>query len=435
MNLIVVERAYTVKRAILLLALAVFVLAMPGERSCLPGSIAHAQQNKSKPGETVKRRPNLLELLFGGGLRKQMLQRQTQPPQARRIIVARKKNAGGSVTSLAPAQRLVVVKSETASKILVIGDFIADGLNWGLQQVYASNPNAVLVNQSSGLSGMVRDDVVNWPVRIGELIDEIKPVAVVVQVGMNDRQQMRVASGKVAKLSEPWRTEYELRVDAAVKAVRSRNLPLIWLGLPPVRSGAMNPDYLVFNEIYRSKVEAAGGNYIDVWDGFTNAEGQFVNAGPDINGQIVRLRNADGINLTRAGMSKMAFYAEKELKKATGLGADALIAALSGPAKSDAVLEPAYDPIGTGRTIVVELDSPQADGGFVLEGAEGFLADKAAANSVSFVLVDQGSALQPQPGRIDAGWGSPATPVKKPASAVVQTPRPAVPAAGTGLNQ
>ena len=184
------------KRAILLLlALAVLVLAMPGERFYLPASIAHAQQNKSKPGETVKRRPNLLELLFGGGLRKQMLQRQTLPPKARRIIVARKKNAGGSVTSLALAQRLVVVKSETASKILVVGDFIADGLNWGLQQVYASNPNAVLVNQSSGLSGMVRDDVVNWPVRIGELIDEIKPVAVVVQVGMNDRQQMRVASG------------------------------------------------------------------------------------------------------------------------------------------------------------------------------------------------------------------------------------------------
>ncbi len=69
--------------------------------------------------------------------------------------------------------------------------------------------------------------------------------------------------------------------------------------------------------------------------------------------------------------------------------------------------EPQYDPAATGRTIVIGLDSPQADGGDVLEGAEGFLDEKTAQDSMSFALVAKGAAYQPKPGRVDAGWGMP----------------------------
>ncbi len=412
------------KRTFLAFILA-FVLALgaPGVANWPSAMVAHAQQTK-KPQEQVKRRPNLLEMLFGGGLRKQSLQRKELLPKTRRVVVSpnQRKN---SVTSIAPSQKVVVVKSETAAKVLVVGDFMADGLHWGLEQAYASNPNAVLINKSSGLSGIVRNDVVDWPTETIKLIEELKPVAVVFQVGMNDRQQMRLEGGRVAKLTEPWRKEYEARVEAAVKSVRDRNIALIWLGLPPVKSGAMNPDYLIFNEIYRTKVEASGGKFVDVWDGFTNAEGQFINAGPDINGQIVRLRNADGINMTRAGMSKLAFYAEKEIKKAVGLGAETAIASLSAPQGPAQILEPQYDPATTGRTVVISLDSPQADGGDTLEGESGFLADKTAEKSMSHALVEKGIGLQPRPGRVDAVWGaaSPALPKPEQAAASPQ-PKP-----------
>ena len=38
---------------------------------------------------------------------------------------------------------------------------------------------------------MVRDDVKDWPADIAGMIDEIKPIAVVALVGMNDRQLIR----------------------------------------------------------------------------------------------------------------------------------------------------------------------------------------------------------------------------------------------------
>ena len=70
---------------------------------------------------------------------------------------------------------------------------------------------------------------------------------------------------------------------------------------------------LAFNDIYRTAAESAGGEFVDIWDGFVDENGAFVDNGPDMNGQPVRLRGADGINLSKAGKRKIAFYAEKPL--------------------------------------------------------------------------------------------------------------------------
>ena len=351
-------------------------------------------------------RPNLLELLFGGGLRKQLNRRQEQAPKnTRRVIVNRNNVASQSQ----PDVQEVVEKAEDASTVIVVGDFMADGLHWGLQQAYSDNPKVRFVEHSSGLSGLVRDDVVDWPERIGNLVEEDKPVAVIMFVGMNDRQQIRTTRGRLNKLTPEWRKEYEARIDRIVEAVRGRNLTLIWMGLPAVSSGNMNADYLIFNEIYRTKVEAAGGVFVDIWDGFTNAEGAFISAGPDINGQIVRLRNSDGINMTRAGKQKLAFYAERELRKAIGLGSDEVTAALLPDSGSQLIEDPEYDPAATGKTVLIALDDPGLDGSEVLAG-DSDPADGDLGYSTALKLVKDGISAAPHPGRIDSDWGMPAKP-------------------------
>ena len=320
---------------------------------------------------------------------------------------ARKKTNVASGNSSAP--KVVVVKNETAKKILVVGDFIGSGLAKGMTGLYADNADIVVVNKAVASSGLVRDDVVNWPERITELIEEVKPIAVVALVGMNDRQQMRLESGRVQKLSPEWRTAYENRAaDFAKAGSAAGSLPFVWVGLPPVRFNKMNADYLIFNEIIRGKTELAKGAYVDVWDGFTNAEGKFVNAGPDIKGQIVRLRASKGISMTRAGRTKLAFYADKALRRLGVVGAanEFLLSAYGTSGRTAYQKpEPEYDPAGTGRTLVISLGSPASDGGETLEGESDFLKDKNGEKSVSYDLVEKGLAYQPQAGRIDAAWG------------------------------
>ena len=224
---------------------------------------------------------------------------------------------------------------------------------------------------------------------------------------MNDRQQILAGGNKYNKLTSEWISEYEKRVDLLAKNTREKRVPMIWIGLPPVSKTNMNADYLIFNEIYRKTVEAYGGEYVDVWDGFVDAEGRYVRAGPDINGQIVALRRADGINMTDAGKDKLGFYAEKAVKKMTGFSKDALVSSLNSLSDLTVSSEPQYDPASSGKTIVIALGGPAVDGGSILEGAPDFETGTDARKSTSFDLVAKGVAVQPRPGRIDSAWGKP----------------------------
>lgn len=374
---------------------------------------AQAQEKTKKP-----KRKNLLELLFGGGFKKKRANQQKLKLQnAKRVKlksrkIKKKKRATGVTVAAKPAVP-VIEKREDAAKILVIGDFMADQLSQGLETQFASNPGIVVVNKSNALSGLVRDDVINWPVEVSAIVDTVKPIAVIALVGMNDRQQIRTASGRFNKLTEEWTKVYDQRVDALTNAVRNKRLPMIWVGLPPVSKGKMNPDYLVFNETYRRSVEAYGGVFVDVWDGFVDDQGRYTRSGPDVNGQIVALRRVDGINMTRSGKEKLGFYAEKAVKRVTGFSKNSLVSSLSGLVDLPGAGEPQYDPQSSGRTIVIALGSPAADGGSFLEGAEGFLHSADAKNSASFDLVSKGYSSKPQAGRIDAGWGVSSFDLKK----------------------
>ncbi len=337
-----------------------------------------------------------------------------QKTAARSTTTTKKKKRSSKVTK----PQVIAVKSENAAKILVIGDFMGSGVANGLERLYADNPDIVIVNKGNASSGLVRDDVIDWPNSVAAMIEEHKPIALVTLVGMNDRQKMRLETGRVEKLSEAWLAEYNKRVEKLASIGRDRGIPHVWVGLPPVRSGRMNADYLVFNEIYRGKVEAAGATFVDVWDGFTNAEGKYVSAGPDINGQIVRLRGSKGITMLRAGRQKLGFFVDKALKRLGVIGdaEGARFASLGTINLKNAQPQvPEYDPVGTGKTVIISLGSPASDGGNVLEGDPKDEKPEDREKSVSYSLVEKGLIDQPQAGRIDAGWGipAPAAPVAK----------------------
>ena len=352
------------------------------------GTDAYSQVKKPK------KRKNIFNLLFG---KRGSLNSRKFKNRAKRIKL---RNRNSRIRA-APVPAVVKVeKKEDAAKILVAGDFMAGGLAWGLTRAFSDNPDVVIVDVSKGLSGFVRDDVKDWPNAIAAHLDEIKPAALVFLGGMNDRQQMALETGRANKLSPPWLVAYNNRTKALANVVQGKNIPMIWVGLPPVKSRKMSADYLVFNEIYRIQVEATNGVYVDLWDGFTNAEGQYVSAGPDINGQIKRLRASDGINMNQTGKQKLAFYANRAIRKLTGIGTQTLLVSLPGVEDLRPV-SPEYNPAISGKTIIYSLAGPTLDGGSALEGVNSALEEKNANKSVSYELVNSGQLSKTHPGRID----------------------------------
>ncbi len=347
----------------LFLALA-FLLTMEGlvgPRFFAGVEIAQAQSAKRVK---KKKRPSLLQILFGGKRKKK------GRVKSRRRQIKKKQRKNRRRKAASPVAKIAVVKKlENAKKILVVGDFFASGLAKGLKRTFKQSPGVQIVAKNRGSSGFIRLDYYDWTAKIGALLEKTKPAVVIAMIGANDRQLMRQDGVKLQKRSEPWDAAYKHRVEAFTKAAMAQGTPLIWVGLPPVRFNNMNRDFLFFNQVYRSKTEKAGGQFIDIWDGFTNAEGNFVTSGPSVSGQIVRLRSKDGIKVTKSGQDKLAFYVEKAVKRSIGKGTGELIAGLPSTEPRAIMSQPGYDPAKTGRTVVIRLNDPGIDGGGVLAGA------------------------------------------------------------------
>ncbi|MFC6490123.1 DUF459 domain-containing protein, partial [Nitratireductor sp. GCM10026969] len=263
----------------------------------------------------------------------------------------------------APAAPPAVEKLDNARVVLVVGDFLAGGLAEGLTAAYADSPGVRIVDRSNGSSGFVRDDFYDWNSEIGPILEEVEPSVVVVMIGSNDRQQLVVDGRRERPQTEPWLAEYTRRVTRFTQAIEEADVPLVWTGLPPFESSSMSSDMLAFNDIHKTAVDAVGGTFVDIWEGFVDENGAFVFTGPDMNGQPVRLRGSEGINLTRAGKRKVAFYVEKPLGKLLGAAVSPDVEQL----EMESLPAP-ESPAETGRTGPISLVGPELDGGGELLG-------------------------------------------------------------------
>ncbi len=294
-----------------------------------------------------------------------------------------------------PHEVAAVQKADDAKRALVVGDFMARSLAKGLADAYADNPNIVIVDATSGSSGLVRDDYFDWPAKIAAIVDEQKPDVILVMIGANDRQALSTDAGSQSVGSDGWRAAYAARVAAFADALKATGKPTLWGGLVPVQSSTMSRDYSSFNGIVKEQLDAKGIRFIDMWNGFADEEGKFVAVGPDVSGQSVQLRASDGLNFTRAGQGKLAFFVEQELNDVLG-GAAPFIA--SGGATSGTVRAgPAAPEIGP----MVSLDALSVAGGDTLSGG---LAGE-APDSVSMKISEElagADAAAPPAGRADS---------------------------------
>jgi uncharacterized protein len=122
-------------------------------------------------------------------------------------------------------------------------------------------------------------------------------------------------TGPLEFRSERWEAAYIRRIDATIAALKSAGVPVFWVGLPPQRAPRATTDSTYLNELYRQRAEKAGIVYVDVWEGFVDGSGQFAAQGPDFEGQIRRLRSADGVYFTKPGARKLAHYVEREIQR------------------------------------------------------------------------------------------------------------------------
>lgn len=236
------------------------------------------------------------------------------PPPPRRIYVEPPSDQPtGTVygtSADADAQRFL----SATEYVLVLGDTIAEQLAQGLADEFVSDrPEVAIVKKTRINSGFVRTDVFDWSTQASALLAKEKATAIVVLLGVNDRQPLRDETGPQEFRSDKWRELYGKRVEDFLIKLKDKNVPIFVVGLASMRYPKMSLDAVYLNEILAERTRKVGAYYVDVWDGFVAENGDFMATGPALDGQTRRLRASDGVHFTKAGQRKLAHYVEREL--------------------------------------------------------------------------------------------------------------------------
>jgi uncharacterized protein len=259
-------------------------------------------------------------------------------------------------------------KADTSATthVVVMGDAMADWLAYGLEDAFGDSPEIGVVRKHHTYSGLIHSEsksAYDWPQAARDILASETADFIVMMIGLSDRQAIREKqvrgsptkpntaasasrSGDAATHDEegqpapeenaaaaepatrpggtavyefrtdPWAERYAKRIDEMIAVLKSKGVPVFWVGLPALRGTRSTADIAYLNNLYRSHAEKAGITFVDVWDGFVDENGNFTTHGPDFEGQIRRLRSADGVYFTKAGAQKLAHYAEREIQRA-----------------------------------------------------------------------------------------------------------------------
>lgn len=275
---------------------------------------------------------------FGGlfGFRRAPIPHPADEPRVRRIMphqenrpptywrggeAARSVHKRAVKRSESPAGASEAVKRETPEVaatyfVAVMGDTFGILLANGLEETFADKPEIGILRKAKESSGLVRSDFYDWPKTAKEIANGAQKIDVaVMMIGSNDRQSLRDGAQSDEPFSPHWREAYAARIDAVMAPFREKKIPVIWVGLPMMKNESFSADMGKLNDLFREEVAKNEGIYVDLWEALADERGQFNAFGPDINGQIVKLRTADGVHFTDAGALSVAHFVANEIKK------------------------------------------------------------------------------------------------------------------------
>src|ERR1700739_198359 len=192
--------------------------------------------------------------------------------------------------------------------VALVGDsMMAVGLSNILLRDAANNPNMRVIRAFKSGTGLARPDVFDWMTEYPAMIDSEHPDAIIVAIGANDGQGF-VENGKTIPFgSEAWVKVYQQRTAAFLDLLTESGAHVVWVGLPPMRSGQYNAKIAEVNRIAYTVVrQYPQATWWNPQPLIGDEAGQYREFGTMQDGKTTRLRATDGIHLSDEGASLLA---------------------------------------------------------------------------------------------------------------------------------
>ena len=181
-----------------------------------------------------------------------------------------------------------------------LGAYIVTGLLGGIADLTLAS----ITHDFRISSSLTQPDFVDWPATMAQVMAvEAPPEVVVFMVGGNDNQPMLDAAGTpLSTMSPEWQVEYR----ASSRRPHGRSTAregtrLIWIGLPPPKSGIrleLNPK---LNAIFAEEAALRPWvTYVDIGPLLSNPDGSYADRlPPPGGGDPITVRSNDGVHVTR----------------------------------------------------------------------------------------------------------------------------------------
>jgi hypothetical protein len=155
-------------------------------------------------------------------------------------------------------------------------------------------------------SGLARPDFFDWMSEARKLLREHQPDLVIAMFGGNDGQRMEFndASGEPLGMQagELWQVAYQQRVREFALLLRGNSRRVFILSPTNRRPRFAREKMNRVRAAQRAALEGlAGVSWVDMFPLSSDASGDWLAVGADVDGNLVRFRREDGIHLTPAG--------------------------------------------------------------------------------------------------------------------------------------
>jgi hypothetical protein len=220
--------------------------------------------------------------------------------------------AGGPTTTVPPDLVRPTLRPPQAGaplRVYVGGDSIIRDAADAFLNLAGDSPLFDTTLHYENATGLTRPDFYDWPGAFAEDMESHRPEVAFILFGGNDSQGIIGPDGESypGPSDARWQAEYARRVGQVMDVLRADDRIVFWVGLPPMRDDGFDGRARVMNEIYREEAESRPWmSYLDTRPIFGDEDGEYVERKADPSGELVDLRQEDGVHLSSPGAARFA---------------------------------------------------------------------------------------------------------------------------------
>ncbi len=207
----------------------------------------------------------------------------------------------------------VPVQTLGTCKLLLVGDSLGNNLGYGMIGQLTGYKNLKFALRAKASTGLSNSWFYNWETNLKTYLRTEKPNIVVVFLGANDRQNMRVNGQILTYGTAKWVSAYAASVSRMTKMATDAGAYVLWVGLPICKPYNYNKGMELISGIDASTIRHnSGARFIALHTLTADAKGNYTQY-QVVNGSRQKTRGEDGIHFTANGQSVIGTYAISQI--------------------------------------------------------------------------------------------------------------------------